>query len=603
MSEQQVSSEELWEQIGFHKNMGGFWYKLLFNIVMISISGVVSGFLINFLYPFPESWGYRDIAAGLFIPLFKIFDFGTMGTMDRYIAEAQIKDPSKMVKYLQYFIWYQMITGLIQATIVSTYALFIVPKTSLSYTVWLMLLLIMPQYPGFLNVFRNTLASLQYHNKAELLKFFTSEIFQRITEVGFVLLGGYLGKRNPAIGQLMGIAIGSAFGVYIDDFFAAVISARMFSKVMKKRGIQVKDCFRIDFDWKFIIEPMKFGLKTGIATLPTIAANFILLRLFISFIPQYSTFLILASVGSSVAWMMVWADGISITTLVSEAYLNGKKELTQHYLGQKLRFTALMQGFLLEMVLVMKIFLPEMFLTFNLENYYPALLFVVPATLNFMKNPYASTFKQVIYGTHNPNFMIVSSAILETLKVGFAFLFVDLLQLPVTYGFPAIVWIIAAGQIPAELIVIFINSRYIDKKLFKIKIPIWQAFVVPLLAMASTYIIGRLFIFLAFDVLYNLIGFIGALVVGMAFLMMFQLVVYFPMTALLGGWDTHTLADFKMAAKMSGPSKFFVWPIYLIVQKVCSLSPLHNRFGMDYTVPEKQARELYELKMKNAINK
>ena len=140
--------EELWEEIGFHKPMAGFWYNLILNLIEIGLGILMSGILLNIFYPFPESKGYRDATTGIFILLFRLFDLGTNMTMDRFIAESRIKDPKKMLVYIQYFIWYQMITGIIQTTMVSMYALFIIPNTDLSYGVWLMLIAATTQYPG-----------------------------------------------------------------------------------------------------------------------------------------------------------------------------------------------------------------------------------------------------------------------------------------------------------------------------------------------------------------------------------------------------------------------------------------------------------------------
>ena len=191
--------------------------------------------------------------------IFKILIWGTIVTMDRYIAELQLKDQSKMVKYIQYFIWYQMMTGLIQTTSIAIYAFVWVPRTELAYAVWIMLLQSITQYPGFLGVFRGAMGALQQFNKVEVLNFISGELFQRLTEIGFVLLGRYWGMQNPQIGEIMGIAIGSVIGLYVDDFIATAMSAWYFSKVMKDKGISARRCFRIEFDWNW--QSLVFGIK------------------------------------------------------------------------------------------------------------------------------------------------------------------------------------------------------------------------------------------------------------------------------------------------------------------------------------------------------
>ena len=148
---------DLWEDIGFHKLLGWFWYRLVLMLISMVSSIVIAGYLLGFFYPFPESASYRDVSSGLFMVFFRLFDLGTHMVMDRFIAEARIKDPKKMLHYIQYFIWYQMTTGLIQTTCVSLYALYIAPRSALAYTVWLMLITSTTQYSGFLGVFRGVL--------------------------------------------------------------------------------------------------------------------------------------------------------------------------------------------------------------------------------------------------------------------------------------------------------------------------------------------------------------------------------------------------------------------------------------------------------------
>ena len=229
-----------WEEIGFFKPIAGFWYNLFFTLINLALGAIISGVFLNYLLPFPESMGYRTAIMGIFVLMFTIFDLGTHMVIDRYIAETRIKDPDRMMKLIQYFIWYQMCTGLVQTTAISVYALFVVPETELAYGIWIMLIAASLQYPGFLGVFHAILQSLQHFNKTAILGFIHGEIFQRITEVGFILLGKWYGENNPQIGMIMGIAIGAAIGTYVDDFIAMILGAYFFADVMKNKGISVK---------------------------------------------------------------------------------------------------------------------------------------------------------------------------------------------------------------------------------------------------------------------------------------------------------------------------------------------------------------------------
>lgn len=100
---------EMWDQIGYHKTQARFWYNIFFTLIGIVLSAILFGYLIGFFYPYPESLGWKDIAFGYFTLLFTIFDLGTGAVMGRFIPEVNIKDTAKLLHYIQYFIWYQLI--------------------------------------------------------------------------------------------------------------------------------------------------------------------------------------------------------------------------------------------------------------------------------------------------------------------------------------------------------------------------------------------------------------------------------------------------------------------------------------------------------------
>ena len=103
------TNSELWDEIGFHKPMAGFWFNVVYTIIGIIISAVVMGYFMSYFYPYPASLGYKDVANNLFGFLFLVFDVATGSVMGRFLPEVNIKNPEKMLRLIQYFIWYQLI--------------------------------------------------------------------------------------------------------------------------------------------------------------------------------------------------------------------------------------------------------------------------------------------------------------------------------------------------------------------------------------------------------------------------------------------------------------------------------------------------------------
>jgi hypothetical protein len=591
--------EELWNQIGFHKALAGFWYKLIFSLFSIVFGLILLPLYYKILYPYPESAGYRSAAIGIFLLFFTIFDLGTWSCMDRFIAPSQVTNPKKMLQYIQYFIWYQMITGLIQTTCVSIYALYFVPRSELGFAVWIMLIHSTTQYPGFLGVFRGVLNTLQEFNKSETLGFISGEFLQKITEIGFVIWGKQWGQANPAIGEIMGIAIGATIGLYVDDFFATALSAVYFSKSMKSRNIGVRDCFRIDFDGALAKEVFIYGLKAGMTAVWGGAVALYELWLWLTFVPQFTTFATLNAIASGLAGIVNQAQSMPITMLLSESFNNGKKKLAQYYIAQAWRFYAIVQAFFTSMVLIVLLVLASAFEVFGMEkNYILAIPFLIPNLLRQLQQPYTSLASGTLMSCDHPSAELFIRFIEEGLKIFFLTLFIHpaFLGLPDKYGFASLIWIMPCGIYPAIVIKVAWSYRYINKNMIKLRFLTWQSLGAPIIASIITYTIALFIKQLVFDPLHasgqTFLGLI--LMIGIAiFLIIF---VYFPFTSLLGGWDDNSLRDFKKAMIMSGPSKGLVWLLYQGVNIPAKVSRLHNKFGIDATDALLEAQTLLEMK-------
>jgi O-antigen/teichoic acid export membrane protein len=594
-------NEKLWDEIGFHKPLAGFWYKLALGLISMVIGLVILTVWYTFFYPFPESMGYKTTATGIFVLFFSIMDIGTNMCQERFIAEARIKNPAKMIQYIQYFIWYQMMTGLIQTTAVSIYALYIVPKTELSYAVWIMLIQSTTQYPGFLGVFRGVLTSMQHFDKAEILNFIAGEVFQRITEVIFLLWGRFILGADPRFGEIMGIAIGAMIGLYIDDFFAMALSAYYFQALMKHEGITVKRCFQIEFDWQLVKETFLFGFKTAAPGLIGLVAELIILWEWIAYVPQYTTFVTLFGMIGGISGLMGYAMGVNITPAISESFLNGKQTLTKYYIGQYARFSGIVQLFMLSLVLVVASVLEPAFIALGLANYVLAVPFLLPRVLREIQQPYTSLADTIMIGTNHPTVLMLVRFGEEIFKVVFMTLFIVVLKLPQTYGLAAIIWVMPCGIYPAILFKTITLYIYINRNIMKLDIPFWQAHGAPAIACIAVFLIMQIVRQTIFMWVWNAYGIIPAIIVMLLFLLGILTSVFFPLTGALGAWDDSSLRDFQKAAKMSGPSKPLVYPMYFGAYLGAKMSPLHNRFGMDSKIAFQEAQELMEIKHSHYI--
>nr|MDO8115517.1 hypothetical protein [Candidatus Sigynarchaeota archaeon] len=399
-----------WERVGFARPLGGLFYNLIFTLLGLIIGLVTAGFVITWLYPYPEANGYYGIVGTLFSLMFNIFDMGTAYGIERFVAEYRIKDPSKMLHYIQFFIWYQMATGLIQTTIVSSLALFYFVNSPFVYLVWLILIKSTTQYPGFLGMFRSVLNGLQKFNKTVILNFISGQGFQMLTNIVFILLGRWWGSQNPAIGELVGLAIGAAIGGYIDDFFATWLSAWYFSKEMKKlgHGFTAKDCLRHDFSWKLAVNTMSFGFRTAVGPLMGTFTGFMIQMYFITLVPQYATWAALSGVASGIANLPTMSLSIPLTPAISESFLNGKKNLARFYIAQTWKYYSF---FAAPFLVIIGVFLPVILQVAlkiqGAENYVLAVPFLLPWVIRHMQQPPTTIADHIIVGASRPTVLSI----------------------------------------------------------------------------------------------------------------------------------------------------------------------------------------------------
>lgn len=594
-SKETISNDDLWGNVGFHRPLAGFFYNLIFMLFTMVFGIFVGGYLTKLMYPFPESAGYKSAATALFGLFFQIMDLGTANMVNRYLGENSIKNPKKMVQYIQYFIWYQSMTGLIQTTTVSLYALYFVPRTELAYAIWIMLIQSTTQFPGYLWIFKDILGSLQQFHKTTVLNFLTGNIIQQITEIAFVLAFRAYGEAHPEVGVILAIAWGSMIGTYVDDFISTLICAKMFQTTMKQYGIRVRDCFGHDFDFAMFKDAILFGIKTGVPGLLWSAITLVSLWFWVSEVPQYTTFVALANFAGTFSGLV--GTSLDLGGSISESFMNGKKKLAQYFIGQSCRFVGFIQALIISILAVVILILEPVLEFLGLSYYILSIAFIVPKIVREIQQPYNNISESVITQSNNPNINFWMHIIEDVFVLLGWVLWFWVLQLPQKYGFIAIVWLIPCGELPAIVIKVICNFYFINKKIVRVKIPVWQTWVAPLFSASIISGIAYLIYLSVFVPLFANYGMIPALIsmiiLGVIVLPLF---VYGPLTVFFGSWDTFSMDTMRRAVKISGPSKILTIPMFKLLEWTVKISPFHNRFAQDATEATQEARELMEMK-------
>lgn len=593
----ETNKKKLWDQIGFHRPLGGFWHNFILQLFIIIVPSLWAAYLLQFLYPFPEMRGYRQTFSKIFVLIFTIFDLGTSSTISRFVADENIKNPGKMIQYVQYFVWYQMITGLIQVTALSIWSLEYVNETDLAFGVWILLIVLIKQYPGFPGVFKGIMNSLQMYSKRNLLEFFQGQTIELVTEIVFVIIGRQWGLANPEIGEIMGVAIGATFGLYLDNLIATFIGAYILSKELEPYGIDFKRFFGVEFDLDLVKRCSFFGIKVGAPGLLGSSVKLVSLMLCIEFIPQYTTYVALASMAGSLVATSERLVNQKFDSIFVEAYQNDGKKLCQYYNAHAFRFYVLNSGFAVSvMIMIISVF-PTLFIGIGLDRYLLAIPFLIPALVVRLFKPYRQYPGGLLLAGDKPNIIMALSIAQDLCMMLAWFLTIAVFKVQ-NLGTPGLVYVLVATEFPVTILFFFIKLIIIQKSILKLKFMLWQTFVAPILATGVLYGFFMLLKILFFDRMFE-VNFWLTVALGLVAIFALVLIGYFPLTVLLGGWDENSISDMRKAVKMSGASKLVVVPITGMVFKTAKKAKLHNKFKYDETEAFKELRRIMDKRNTN----
>lgn len=588
--------EDDWIQIGFHRPLAGIFYNLIFIIIAAGFGVVLTvWFIPNIVFPFPAGIGYQQTIFNMFSLLFTVIGAGTSNALQRYVAEENIKNPKGSIKYLQFYTWYHMITGLAQTTGISMWALFFVPYSNLSYAAWFIAIYSTVQYPGQLWVFQGALQAYQRYDKANLVGFIQTQIFQNGMQILFIFLFRYIGDLYPQLGEMMGATIGALLGYYLKDFVAAFVSAKFLVPVLKiiDPTYRIRDLYRAEFDRKVIKNCLSFGMRAMMSGLIYPAANLIGIILVTTYMPNYASILGMYTLGTTLSQMVVTFQ-LNITTTISESYLNGKTRLSQYYIAQAYKW-----NFVTGFFMVGLLFNGSLLLGVIVGSNYFLVVPILQVNIFFQLAIMLSGVNDGLFqGVGKPEINILLTAIEQS-----TYIFLLYVML-VWFHFDWLALVVPPGV--GMVVRAVFGILYFDKKVFHMKgLNVWQSLIAPGIAAIveaiyvlemMNYVLPPIENLFHSKIVSSIIGIVIGIFTGPFF-------IYFPVLAFFGGFDDDSLRIIEKTAAMSGPSKFMVNLIKTFCVAGHKISPFRNRFKIDTTGVDKEIAELMVLWKTNKLKK
>jgi hypothetical protein len=588
-------------KIGYARSLGGFFYQFFFAILGSGVVLVLFAFMLKVLYPFPESKSYVSIAGILFAIFASLMNVPTGYAIEQFLGQYRVKDPRRMIQYIRFYIWYQMVTGVFLVAGFSVFVIYFVGvENSLVWAKWLMLILIAREFPANTGIFLSALKGLQRFDYESWLNFLNDSFLKPSFEIGFVLWGRYILGANPVIGELLGISIGFAIGTYVVDFVSMGFAMVAFRKAIKPMGYTMLDCWIPHIDRDVIWDSIKFGFSVSYPGLIGSVVGTFLTFLNYNMIPGILTLNQLSATADELANVLKRGGGININATISEAANNNKKELTSYYISMSWKFIYFFV-FAIGSILLsfMPLLLSVIFDAVGATEYALAAVFIIPNILATIIEEPVDIASKFLIGANRPIFNSNVEVFLTFLSpvLTYFWLFVVKIQ---TYPLIVLIWWIPLNVAIPNVIRLVTKWWYIHKKICPVKFKefFWQAFIAPLipsLIIAGVAQLWSIFIFplivdgLGGTVTANLIAGVCTVLFGFVVCLMF---IFFPLYTFFGGHDENTLAIFHEAVEISGPSRFLFRPIDKAMRWLAKISPLHGKFPIAYEAAEREAQEL-----------
>jgi O-antigen/teichoic acid export membrane protein len=485
-----------------------------------------------------------------------------------------VNDPQKALRYAQLFLWWQVLSGLVQVTGITAFV-FLGPLSASTYAFYGFFLLLhaVVQFPGFFVVSYHLLQGAQRFDYAAALDVIETRLFKVLVPIPFVLLFRAWGRHHPAYGEAFGAIVGLAVGAYLTQWLMFGIGLLF----CRRAGLPVRPLFGASFGRAEVRDVFSFGWKAILGQVAFRAANSIEILVLAELLTSYTERLgiwSLLQMRFSYLVLLAYAFFDSGVAVFGEALGAEKRAFAQYQVARFLQFACLWGA----VVFAILCALGPTFIRGALEpQWHRAAEFVgVAAFARALACPgWVSDALQ--RGANRP---LVFSGVLaaeQALRLLLFLLFVPRLQLLGLYA--AIILSLGLKTIAAW----WLNHRWV----LPLRLSVWQSVGAPLVTGALLWaaLSGITLLVHPATSLGAQALFYGGALGG--------LVASFVMLGLLGGLDAHGLGEIDRATRMTSLLAPVARIFAIAARTGARLSPLHDRFPQPTTIEAlREAEEL-----------
>jgi O-antigen/teichoic acid export membrane protein len=547
-----------WDAIGFHRPLGGFLLALMLGLVLFVPLIIYQNLILPvYVLPSAQALGIWGRVKQFFEMLWLLLDMGTSTALIKYFAQYRVDDPRQAVKYVQVFVWWQAISGAAQVAVVALVAGVALPRTVYALYAWSIVIHVFIQIPGFFQVMRHALTSLQRFDFAQVLDMALAVVFPMLAQPVFVLIMVAWGRAHPVFGPSMGGLLGLGLAAYAAEAFTFVVGFWL----LRRLGLNGGLFFLAHFDWATVKKAFRFGFFDMLAsvawTIGQAMEVMVTQTRLINYTEIWGNWMIAQNF--IYAYQVMQTLFNNLMPSISEAISHGRRLLSRYYAAMAFKWGGMISAYVGAVLLAVA---DRFILGASGPQFQRAALYAVPLIIWGAIQYPSWVGDNVQLASNRPWLKTSMVAGEQAIRIILAVLLLERFQIN------ALIIAYFIGLLTKDIVANLINHR----ACFPQRLYVWQSLVAPLVAG------GLHFLLLRWITGYIWRGDQATSVLILAIGILPSYPVFAFLYALVGGWDDDTLGELREAVRMSGAMKPLAWLFWAASRAGCRLSPLHGRF-------------------------
>ncbi|MGQ9494317.1 MAG: lipopolysaccharide biosynthesis protein [Anaerolineae bacterium] len=564
-----------WEDIGFHRPLGGFLVALMMGILLFIPLIIYQNLVLPvYILPSAQALGIWGRVVQFFNLLWLLFDMGTSVAFIKFFAQYRVHDPRRAIQYGQVFVWWQALSGAFQVALVTAIAGALLPRTSYALYTWSIIIHTMIQIPGFFQVMRHALMAWQRSDYAQILDVSLYTTFPMITQPILVTLMVAWGRTHPVFGAPMSGVLGLGMAAYASELLTFLLGLWLYRRL----GYNARLLFLAHFDWGIVKEAFRFGAFEMLGSVAWGVGQSVEILITQAHLVNYAEVWGNWGIAQNfiLGFQVVGNLYNSLVPAISEAISHARRTLSQYYAVMAYKWGGFISAFVAAVLLATA---DRFILGATGPEFVRAATYAVPLIIWGAIQYPSWVGDNVQLAANRPYLKALLVAGEQMMRIILALLLVERLQIN------ALIIAYFIGLLSKDIVAYFINHRLCFPQRFYF----WQSLVAPILAGAAHYAVLRWM----GGLIWRGDQITSVLIFFIAILPSYPLFVFFY--GLFGGWDDNTLDELRRAVDLSSVIRPMAWIFWAASALGARLSPLHGRFPIDIrTVAMEEAKGLTE---------